>query len=383
MHDGVEVIGSAVALRRTPLARSPNSTLCYYRPNSSLSSNTLYEFAAMVELPLPQLSPPLGTEEARESDSLLSSSATEPSFHPMPQSGIPRTTAGSRRGLPFADPMQRAPVSPSVSPSVRISHPIVPPIQRGPSQRQSDRQGLESQQSTFSISSSTDTELPVYLHPAYSNELGRVPLNEQVTFSAQAQTSQPQTQPPQLHSQINYWHPERSEPTSHPVPGGANSYWLPHTPLPTPQQQQQPHSHQTPRSIPGSGNFSISEMSSSQDAYGIHWATGMVFDTPDAFTQQQNAGYGLRPMDSLDAGRGSSFPSGSSLSTENIYGMSASDRSSGYLYHQHQHQHQRVPQQQEQQAFVYPFAVGNDEVPISSNNQTYEYVIVMFRCQPR
>jgi hypothetical protein len=332
----------------------------------------------MVELPLPQLSPPLGTNGARESDSLLSSNATEPPFYPMPQNEIPRATAGSQRDLPFADPTQRAPL-PS---SARISHPTVPPIHRGPSQRQSDRQGLESQQSTFSISSSIDAELPVYLHPAYNNELGRVPLNEQVTFSAQAQTSQPQTQSSQLHSQINYWHPERSEPTSHPVPGGANSYWFPHTPLPQ-QQQQQPHSHLTPRSIPGSGNFSISEMSSSQDTYGMYMASGMVFDTPDAFIQQQNAGYGLRPMDSLGTGRGPSFPSSSSMSTENIYGISASDRSGGHLYHQHQHQHQGVPQQQEQQASVYPFTVGNNEVPISLNNQAFEYVIVIFRCQPR
>lgn len=330
----------------------------------------------MVELPLPQLSPPLGTKGAHESDSLLSSSATEPPFYPISQNEIPRTTAGSRRDLPFADP---APLPPSA----RIPHPAIPHIHQGPSRRQSDRQGLESQQPTFSISSSIDAELPVYLRPAYSNEFGRVPLNEQVTFSAQAQISQPQTQSPQLHSQINYWHPERSEPKSHPVPGGANSYWFPHTPLPTPQQQQHLHSHHAPRSIPGSGIFPISEMNSSQDAYGMHMATGMVFDTHDAFTQPQNAGYGLRAMDSSGAGRGSNLPSNSSMSRENIYGISASGRSGGNFYHQHQHQHQGVPPQQQQQAFAYPFTVGNDEVPISSNNQTFEYVVVIFRCQPR
>lgn len=116
----------------------------------------------------------------------------------------------------------------------------------------------------------------------------------------------------------------------------------------------------------------------------MQMATEPMFDTFDAFTQQQNATYGLRPMDPPIAGTGSSLPLSSSLSRENIYRMvadTAPDHSGGNLHHQHLHRPQGVPQQQEQQAFAHPFTAGNDEVPMSSNNQIgFKYVIITFRC---
>ena len=343
------------------------------------------ELACVGELPSPQPSPPSGTKRDRESDSLLSTSASTLPSTLVWQNETPRVITGSRRVRKepsfINQPQQIQTPHPQYQPSQAALPPSdmpqsyipPPPLQQAPSRSRSHSQirPNESQQTTSKISPFNNTDLNVFALPVYSNELGRLPLHGQMTFTTQAPLSQPQ--PAQLDPETSYWY-TASQPTSHVDASGANSSYNPHyPPAPAPQQQPYPHYHHTPQGILGGEFPSASEASSvEQGLYGIDLATGMPSDTmggSTGYTQQRTSMYGLGPMPSSFPGMGSgsmvSTPpqSSSGSSMENVcrrLGMETMpDRSGGH----YQHQHQTIPLQQELQPSSYPFVGVWSNVP--------------------
>lgn len=324
----------------------------------------------------------------REWDSPSSSNASELTSSPMSQSETaPRVIAGSRRvrkepsfinqtqqlqtPLPQHQQSQAAP-PPSAMPQ---SHIPLPPSQQAPSRSRSHNhiRPSESQQTASTIPPFNNTDANVFALPVYSNDLGRLPLHGQMTFSAQAHLSHP----PQVDPETSYWY-SASQSTSHADANGASSSYAPHyPPAPAPQQQPYPH-HHAPQGIPEREFLSASEANSAaQGPYGMdaELATGMLFDAMLGRADQWTPTYGLGPMHSsmpsMGLGSTVSTPSQSSLgsSMQDVYrGMGVEtmpDRSGG----QYQHQHQGVPRQQEQQT-SYPFVLDNDTGAIWSNAPT-------------
>jgi len=338
-----------------------------------LTRDVLYELACVGELPLPEPSPPSGTKRDRESDSPLSTSPSTLPSTLVSQNQTPRVITGSRRVRkepsfinqtqqlqtphPQYQPSQAAP-PPSDIPQCHIPPP---PSQRAPSRSRSHSQIRpdDPQQTTSTISPFNNTDLNVFALPVYSNELGRLPLHRQMTFTAQAHLSQPQL--PQLDPETSYWY-TASQPTSHVDANGASSSYDPRYPAPAPQQQPHPYYHRTPQGIPGGEFPSASEASSvAQGRYGIDTATGMLFDAMGertGYTQQRTSTYGLGPMPSSFPSMGSgsivSTPpqSSSGSSMDRRLEMEAMPNRPGGHY---QHQHQTIPLQQEQQPSSYPF----------------------------
>ncbi|KIM40781.1 hypothetical protein M413DRAFT_412939 [Hebeloma cylindrosporum] len=355
--------------------------------------DVLYELARVGELPLPQPSPP-SMKRDREWDSPPSSHASEQTSGPMSQTeASSRIIAGSRRvrkqpsSINQAQQLQTHPTHPPPHqqsqaapppPPLHQSHNPRPPPERVRSRRYSHSQtrANESQQTASEVPSFNNTDLNVFALPVYSNDLARLPLHGQMTFSAQAH--EPQTYPP---PETNYWY--ASEPMSHADAGGPTSSYGSHYP-PASVPQQQPYSHHhAPQGIPGGEYPLASEASSmSQGPYrtdAAELATGMLFDTMlgrGGYTQQRTATYGSGPMHSSFSSMGSGSmvstpPLSSGSSMEDMYpgmGMETMpDRSGGH--YQQQHQHQGVPPQQEQQ-MSYPFVLDHDAGAIWSNAPT-------------
>jgi len=327
-------------------------------------------------------------KRGREWDSPSSSNASELTSSPMSQNETsPRVIAGSRRvrkepsfinqtqqtqtPLPQHQPSQAAPPPPAMS----QSHIPLPPSQRAPSRSRSRSQirPNESQQTTSTISPLNNTDLNVFALPVYSNDLGRLPLHGHMTFTAQADLSQPQPDP-----ETSYWY-SASQPTSHADVNGASSSYVPHhPPAPAPRQQSYPH-HYTPQSISERQFPSAPEASSvAQDPYGMdaELATGMLFDAMLGRADQWSSTYGLGPIHSSIPGMGSGSiasttpQSSSGSSMEHVYrgmGMETMPDRSGVQY---QHQPQGVLPQQEQQALSYPFVLDNDTETIWSTAPT-------------
>jgi len=371
----------------------PISTLTSDLSNLSPTRDALRQLASIEELPLTQASP-TSRKRKHESDTSLSTSPSESPLNPMLQNEIPRATAGSRRvrtDASFIGQTQQ-PQSPQqcqqpqISPQPPEMHTYnlnIPPPQQAPSRRRSNsqiRQNPESKRSTSTIPPFINVDLPVFALPVYSNELGRFPLHEQVTFSAQAHHPQPQTHSPQPGPQINHWYTmpvsasaqggERSEPTPHGGPSGASSsHWLRLPPAPAPQQQHYnhpPHPNHTSRTN-GFSFSSISEISSTtQGLYGLdaaQMATNMVRDPTHFFGPTDLSSQGVESSSAVYP-----FPhSSSGSSIEDGYGDMGMDLSGGDLFH-HLQQHLGVPQQQEQQPLTHPFVVDSHAIDLQSND---------------
>ena len=366
-------------------------------PSSNFPArDVLCELACIGDLPLPQPSPPSMKRE-REWDSPPSSNASELSSSPMSQNETStRVIAGSRRVRKEPSfinhgqlhlPRHRQPQAASPLSTMRQSDIPLPTSQQASSRSRSHSQirPQESHQTTSTTWSSNNTDLNVFALPVYSNDLGRLPLHGQMTFGAQAQLSQPQTDPHPQHPEPGYWYTP-SQPTSH---ADANSSYGPHYP-PAPVRQQQPY----PQSLPGGELPPASGASSvAQGPYGTdpaELATGMLFDAMlgrTGRTQQRTSTYGLGPKHSSIPGMGpgsivsgpmASTPlqSSSGSSLEEAYTMigieTMPDHSSGHS----QHQHQGAPRQQEQQPLPYPF-LDNDAEAIWLNAPTGSQCVIV------
>jgi len=306
-------------------------------------------------------------------------------------------------------PLPQRPQAVSPPSVTRTSHFNLPPQQQEPSRRRSQSQipqNSEYNQPTSPTPSSTNADAPVFALPLYSDELARLPVHGQVTFSAQAHHSQPQTYSPQQHPQTDHWYTtsgsantqggDRSESISHVGLNGANSPYWPQYPAPDPQQQQQQqhlaHRNHTSQSIRTNRFSSMTQGPYEMDSAQI--TTDMIPDsvaaTTLAHTQQQTSTYGLGSIDSPSPSVGSSSTvasppqSSTGSSIEDVYagmGMDMQpDLSSVHSFHQHQHL--GVPQQQEQPPLMHPFGVDDDTVDLwSSAPVGFECVIrVHFVC---
>ena len=198
----------------------------------------------------------------------------------MSQSETPRVIAGSRRvrenrlfvnqtqHLQIHPPHHQSEAAPPPSPT-NMSH-TPPPSHHAPSRKQSHDQMRNMPELGEPMSTFTHADPPVFALPAYSNELGRLPLHGRMASNTQTHLSQAQTHAPLRDPWTNYWYAmpssastqvsERSEPTFHTMagPSGAISHGLRYPPL-APQQQQHPRSHHASQGILMDG---LSEMSS-------------------------------------------------------------------------------------------------------------------------
>ena len=293
------------------------------------------------ELPLLRPGPPPGTRRTHESGPPMSTGPTESPSNPMSQNEVPGNIPGSfPKEPPFVTQMQRSP---------------------------------ELQQSAFTTSPNAD--LAEFILPVYSNELGSIPLHGQVSFTAQAYSSQP--------------HPhsggERSTPTSFVSHSGASSSYGLHyaRPLaPTPQQQQHQYPHVS-WSIATDGDSSTSGISpTAQDLYGVvspDMDASMSFESTLGHTQQPNPEYGLSPMDfSNTSPMGSNsmvpLPPPSSV-MDNMYSAMATEPvPPGHSTHDQHYQHQGVPQQGES---YYPFTVLESNTAAIWSNAPTEFECVV------
>ena len=346
----------------------------------SLGRDVLYELACVGDLPLPQPSPPSMKRE-RNSDSPSSSNASELASSPILQNETPsRVIAGSRRvrkepsfinqtqQLQTPLPQNQPSLAPPLSATPQ-SHISSPSSQQAPSPSRSHSHVAPngSHQTMSTISPFNNTDLNVFALPVYSDDLGRLPLHGQMTFTAQAHLSQSQS--PQSDPLTSYWYTD-SHSTPHVDATGASSSYAPHYP-PAPAPQQQPYAHHyAPQRIPERQFPSASEASSvAQDPYGMdaELATGMLFDAMLGRPDQWTSTYELGPTHSSISGMmASTIPQSSSGSSMgDVYrgmGMETTPSRSGGQY---QHQHP-VPRQQEHQASSYPFVLANDAETIWS-----------------
>ena len=368
------------------------------RSDYSVTRDILYELACVGELPLPQPSLPSMKRE-REWEPPSSGNATKLTSGPMSQNDPPyRVFAASRRvreeplsinqtqqlqtSLPRHEQSQATP-----PPSVLLQYLPLPPSQQAPSRSGSHSQmgPSESQQTTSTTSPFNHTDLNVFALPVYSSELGRIPLHEQMTFTAQAHLLQLQPQPLDPET---YWY-TASQPTSHADASGTtwSSSYGPHYPSAS-AHQQEPYSHHqhAPQGIPVHRFPSASEASSvAESPHGMdaaEVAPRLFFDAMGrrtGYTQQRTSRYGLGPMPSSLSGMGSgsmvSTPpqSSSGPSIENVYRRLGTETMPGGHY---PHQHQTILRQQEQQPSSYPFVLDGDAVTVWSNAPTgFECVI--------
>ena len=326
----------------------------------------------------------------REWDSPSSSNASQQSSSSISQNETPpRAIAGSRRvhkELSFINQTQQVHTHPpqhqqsqaAPSPSTMSqSHISLPPSQQAPSRRRSHSpiQPNESEQTTSTISPFNNTDLNVFALPVDSNDLGRLPLHGQMTFSAQAHPSQPQTHPPQRDPEIRYWY-TASQPTSYVDASETSSSYGPYYPPAPAPQQPYPH-HHAQQGISGGEFPSASEASSAvQRPYGMDAALFDNMGERAKYTQQRTSTYGLETMHSSFPGMASgsmvsTLQSSSDSSVEDVYrGMGMETMPAGSASGHYQHQHQTTPLQQEQGVPSYPCVLDNDAVAVWSNAPT-------------
>uniref|UniRef100_A0A8H7Y2F1 Zn(2)-C6 fungal-type domain-containing protein n=1 Tax=Psilocybe cubensis TaxID=181762 RepID=A0A8H7Y2F1_PSICU len=196
----------------------------------------LYELASVGDLPLPQHSPSSNNKRERDSDDPIGASDSQQSdsdnsgepiafgtdefiISSLPfgnnNSSSNRNIAGSRRvesSIRSAQALQSEMHQQGFTPSSSPTH------QRSLAHRSSQsRMQLQHERSLVSSinQNQVQSRSPVeFALPLYSNELGRIPLHGQVTFSDQVTTHPPLTQQPQQHH-TNYWYGDST--------GGGNS----------------------------------------------------------------------------------------------------------------------------------------------------------------
>ncbi|KAF9021193.1 hypothetical protein BDZ89DRAFT_1019740 [Hymenopellis radicata] len=163
----------------------------------------LYELASVGDLPLPNASPGPNNKRDRDSDSPLAASESSPETGiSMADKILPRTMAGTRR----VASRQEMQVSRKLPTASGQPPPIIPPTLPNNNLLASTQQAPQS----FAL-------------PMYSNELGRMPLHGQFTFTSHPHLSSQPQQPIGASVQTS-WFGNVSAPVQQP---------------PAPQQQQQ------------------------------------------------------------------------------------------------------------------------------------------------
>ena len=241
MHASVAVLRRPLALCRTIMV----SWCLFSRNNDSVYilryRDILYELASVGDLPLPQSSPPATNKRERDSETPIS--GTPPSSSASPPER-PRNIAGSRRvnkESSFGNISKRPSFNSMITmnygqqpgpPLSSASHQSLKLLPRRTTDTQ-PQQLLSDQSSTSPSSSIPQTPqsansnsasgpIECFSLPVYSNELGRIPLHSQVTFTAQAQIPpQNQAQLPQHLHPNNLWFQNASTSGSESLPSSS------------------------------------------------------------------------------------------------------------------------------------------------------------------